>query len=145
VLDSLDEPTGAGQSIVPDETPKASSKHTSHYFIQPAAGLNWGILHGHNAVDIANACGTPVVAAAGGVVIDSSDSGGWNGGYGNFLYIQHPNGTKTKYAHLQTLEVSSGDEVSQGQEIGKMGDTGHSTGCHLHFEVNGAANPFAKK
>jgi murein DD-endopeptidase MepM/ murein hydrolase activator NlpD len=125
-------------------SPKALPK-LAHYFIQPAAGLNWGILHAHNAVDIANVCGTPVVAAADGAVVDRDDSGSWNGGYGNFIVIEHSNGTKTKYAHLETLTVGIGDEVSQGQNIGTIGNTGHVTGCHLHFEVYGAVNPFAKR
>jgi murein DD-endopeptidase MepM/ murein hydrolase activator NlpD len=117
----------------------------ARYFVQPASGLNWGTLHGRNAVDIANVCGTAVVAAASGVVIDGDGSGNWNGGYGNFIFVQHANGSKTKYAHLRSLQVSVGDEVSRGQEIGKMGNTGRSTGCHLHFEVYGATNPFARR
>ena len=124
---------------------------SARYFIQPASGLNWGILHDHNAVDIANSCGTPVKAAASGLVINDPDLGpgtaGWNGGYGDFVLIQHLNGTKTRYAHLSKIEVAVGTHVSQGDEIGLIGNTGHvqgETGCHLHFEVIGAPNPFAK-
>jgi len=119
-------------------------------FIMPAAGYNWGILHHYNAVDIANSCGTPVVASAEGLVVpddsipDTTD--GWNAGYGNFVLIEHPFGqsVKTRYAHLSKILVQVGDYVKQGQEIGLMGETGDATGCHVHFEVYGAENPFAK-
>lgn len=113
------------------------------YFIQPVDGWNWGILHKQNAVDIANACGTKVVAAAEGLVVDASDEG-WNGGYGEYIILEHLNGTRTRYAHLSALAVSIGDYVKQGQKIGEVGRSGEATGCHLHFEVEGAANPFAK-
>ena len=113
------------------------------YFIMPTYGFNWGILHDHNAVDIANNCGTPVVASAEGLVIDTASSG-YNGGYGNYVLIEHPNGVETRYAHLESLSVSIGDYVKQGQQIGLMGKTGDATGCHVHFEVLGAKNPFAK-
>lgn len=127
--------------------PSKSLPRLPHYFIQPTSGLNWGILHAHNAVDIANVCGTPVAAAADGIVV-AADQGGWNGGYGSYITIEHPNSTRTKYAHLQKVDVATGDEVRQGQVIGEIGNTGYVhgvTGCHLHFEVYGAANPFAKK
>jgi murein DD-endopeptidase MepM/ murein hydrolase activator NlpD len=115
------------------------------YFISPTIGLNWGRLHYNNAVDIANACGTPVWAAAAGVVVEASY--GWNGGYGNLIRISHPNGMQTYYAHLQTLLANVGAPVSQGEQIGTIGNTGRThgpTGCHLHFEVRGGANPFAR-
>ncbi len=113
------------------------------YFVMPTYGFNWGILHDHNAVDIANNCGTPVVASADGLVIDAASSG-YNGGYGSYIIIEHPNGVETRYAHLQSLSVSIGDYVKQSQQIGLMGQTGDATGCHVHFEVLGAKNPFAK-
>jgi murein DD-endopeptidase MepM/ murein hydrolase activator NlpD len=116
----------------------------------PAYGYDWGILHHYNAVDIAASCGTPVVAAAEGLVVPDDSFGdgvdGWNGGYGSFVLIEHPfgDGVRTRYAHLGKALVSIGDYVKQGQEIGIMGDTGEATGCHVHFEVYGAQNPFAK-
>jgi len=115
----------------------------SGYFIYPTTGWNWGQLHNNNAVDIASSCGTPVYAAADGIVI-SAVSGSWNGGYGTSIKIQHPNGTTTLYAHLSTINIGNGASVKQGDFIGKMGTTGKSTGCHLHFEVSGAKNPFVK-
>lgn len=111
------------------------------WLIAPTAGYDWGILHYNDAVDIANVCGTPIYAAAAGEVI-ISDAIGWNGGYGKNIEIQHPNGVKTHYAHASQLLVNVGDEVGQGQLIALMGTTGHSTGCHLHFEVIGSKNPF---
>ncbi len=121
-----------------------------NYFSLPAVGWNWGQLHNYNAVDIANQCGTPVYAAAEGLIIADPSLGdgssGWNNGYGVFVFIEHPNGTKTRYAHLDKALVKVGDYVKKGQEIGLMGNTGNTdgpTGCHLHFEVYGAKNPFA--
>ena len=115
----------------------------SGYFIMPAEGFNWGKLHDRNAVDIANSCGTKIVAAAEGLVVDFSTDA-WSSGYGHYVTLEHPNGTKTKYAHLAGVTVSIGDYVEQGAGLGTMGDTGDATGCHLHFEVEGARNPFAK-
>jgi murein DD-endopeptidase MepM/ murein hydrolase activator NlpD len=86
----------------------------------------------HPAIDIANKTGTPVYAAADGVV----EVAGWNsGGYGNMILIDHPNGMKTRYGHASKLLVSAGDEVKRGQVIMLMGETGHATGPHVHFEV----------
>jgi murein DD-endopeptidase MepM/ murein hydrolase activator NlpD len=115
------------------------------YFKEPAEGFNWGKLHTYNAVDIAASCGTPVNAAAEGLVVDTGE--GWNTGYGNYVIVEHPNGTETRYAHLQDVIASVGDYVKQGAQVGSMGNTGNVhgvTGCHLHFEVKGAQNPFAR-
>ena len=119
-------------------------------FVKPAEGFNWGKLHHYNAVDISNSCGTPVVASAEGLVVPDDSFGDgrgtWNGGYGNFVLIEHPFGdaVRTRYAHLSKILVDIGDYVKQGQEIGLMGESGEATGCHVHFEVYGAQNPFAK-
>ncbi len=125
------------------ETVKVKSGVSNGYYTMPAAGKNWGILHGHNGVDIANKCGTAVNAAADGIV--ASVGQGWNGGYGTDVVLKHDNGTETLYAHLQAASVSQGDEVKQGALLGQMGKTGKATGCHLHVEVHGAKNPFAFK
>jgi murein DD-endopeptidase MepM/ murein hydrolase activator NlpD len=114
-----------------------------YYYIIPTTGFNWGILHNVNAVDIANRCDTPVLAAAEGLVETVS----YDNSYGKHIKIQHPNNTETLYAHLNQVQVKEGDYVMQGQLIGLMGNTGYvvgSSGCHLHFEVRGAKNPFAK-
>lgn len=113
------------------------------YFMQPASGYNWGRIHGRNAVDLANSCGTPIYAAADGTVA-IADSTGYNGGFGKFIKINHPNGTETLYAHASSLLAYIGQYVTQGQQIAVMGSTGRSTGCHVHFEVHGAKNPLAK-
>ncbi|MDP2704598.1 MAG: M23 family metallopeptidase [bacterium] len=116
------------------------------YFTLPAKGWNWGALHYDNAVDIADECGSPVYAAAEGLVKEESEEGYWNEGYGNYVVIGHPNGTETKYAHTEKNLARVGDYVAQGNQIATIGNTGKTdgpTGCHLHFEVKGAKNPFA--
>ncbi|HEU5114585.1 MAG TPA: M23 family metallopeptidase, partial [Candidatus Paceibacterota bacterium] len=85
--------------------------------------------------------GTPIHAAASGVVIIAR-SGGYNGGYGSYVVISHPNGTQTLYAHMSKVIAHQGDAVEQGDLIGLVGSTGKSTGPHVHFEVRGAVNPF---
>ncbi|MDO8504446.1 MAG: peptidoglycan DD-metalloendopeptidase family protein, partial [Candidatus Liptonbacteria bacterium] len=117
------------------------------YFLMPANGYDWGKLHNNNAVDIANACGTEVKSSAEGLVVDFGSPIYFNGGYGGYALVEHPNGTKTRYAHLAEVTAQLGTYIEQGQKIGKMGSTGNvhgPTGCHLHFEVYGARNPFAK-
>jgi len=112
------------------------------YYLRPIeGGVKSQGLHGYNAVDLASYCGAPILAAATGDVIISR-SYGWNGGYGNYIVIDHPNGTQTLYAHLSQNIVTSGWHVVKGQVIGYEGSTGKSTGCHVHFEVRGAKNPF---
>jgi murein DD-endopeptidase MepM/ murein hydrolase activator NlpD len=98
-------------------------------------------IHGHNAVDLASSYGTNIMAAADGTVIVAK-IGGWNGGYGNYVVINHPNGTQTLYAHMSSISVSVGQGVTQGESIGRMGETGDATGVHVHFEIRGAPNPF---
>jgi LysM repeat protein len=109
--------------------------------------LNGGIitqgLHGWNGVDIGAPKGTSIYASAAGTVILVKGGGGWNGGYGNYVVIAHDNGTQTLYAHMSQVLTTQGATVAQGDTIGKVGSTGASTGFHLHFEVRGAANPFA--
>lgn len=98
-------------------------------------------LHGYNGVDLASSCGTSVLASAGGTVIVAR-SAGWNGGYGLYAVVTHANNTQTLYAHLSSLAVGAGDLITQGTAIGTLGSTGNSTGCHVHFEIRGAKNPF---
>ncbi|HZQ27640.1 MAG TPA: peptidoglycan DD-metalloendopeptidase family protein [Acidimicrobiales bacterium] len=96
-------------------------------------GPRWGGFH--PGIDIATAYGTPIHAAKGGTVIFA----GWQSGYGNYTCIDHGGGFSTCYAHQSQIAVSDGQQVSQGQVIGYEGNTGYSTGPHLHFEtrVNG--------
>ncbi len=112
------------------------------YYLRPIiGGKETQGLHGYNAVDLGTPPGTPVMAAANGTVTVSRTYG-YNGGYGLYVVISHPNGTQTLYAHLSSVIVSVGQQVVQGQVIGYSGTSGKSTGPHLHFEVRGAANPF---
>lgn len=112
------------------------------YFGRPISGgrRSQG-LHGFNAVDLANGCRNPVFASAPGDVLVARNFG-WNGGYGKYVVVAHPNGTQTVYAHLSSVLVSVGQYLPQGWNIGTVGTTGHSTGCHVHFEIRGARNPF---
>ena len=142
----LDAPVIPAKKPAPGKTkviPGSSGPTYAGYYARPLVGSRKTQgLHGHNGVDLAGVpVGSPVLAAANGTVIVSK-TGGWNGGYGNYVVIAHPNGTQTLYGHLNTVSVERGTQVSQGQKIGGMGNTGHSTGPHLHFEVRGATNPF---
>jgi murein DD-endopeptidase MepM/ murein hydrolase activator NlpD len=94
---------------------------------------------GHPGIDIAAGLGVPVWAASAGTVTIAQ--GGWNGGYGNVVMIDHNNGYLTVYGHLSQINVSACEGVAAGQGIGLAGSTGNSTGPHLHFEIrqNGVA------
>jgi murein DD-endopeptidase MepM/ murein hydrolase activator NlpD len=139
-----------------------STTNADKFFIFPVHGTRTQGLHGYNAVDVGNKCGTPIYAAADGVVTIAKTTksrarlgAAVFGGYGNHIDIKHSNGTVTLYAHLQSVFVEVGQSVKQGQQIGLMGGgfeyvngkllrmqgAGKSTGCHLHFEVRGARNP----
>ncbi|HIK28517.1 MAG: peptidoglycan DD-metalloendopeptidase family protein [Oscillatoriaceae bacterium SKW80] len=127
--------------------PKGSAVFTG--YIWPAKGVltsgygwRWGRMH--KGIDIAGPVGTPIVAAAPGVITYAR----WNeGGYGNLVEITHPDGSVTLYAHNDRILVREGQEVEQGQQVAEMGSTGFSTGPHLHFEIHppgqGAVNPLA--
>lgn len=124
------------------------NKFLKNNFMIPTTGHNWGRLHGNNGVDIANACSNQIYAPEEGMVIESVTNGKWNGGYGNFVRIRHPNSVVTKYAHTKKNITKVGDYVLQGDPIAYIGNTGEvqgATGCHLHFEVEGAVNPFATR
>ncbi len=130
-------PSTSGRAIA-----QRSGPDISGYFVRPIAGgrKTQGI-HGYNGVDLAASCGDTVYAAAAGSVIVAR-AYGWNGGYGNYIVISHANGTQTLYGHNEGVWVTPGQYVAQGQAIGSVGSTGRSTGCHVHFEVRGARNPF---
>ncbi|MFA6963738.1 MAG: LysM peptidoglycan-binding domain-containing M23 family metallopeptidase [Patescibacteria group bacterium] len=94
--------------------------------------ISRGVGRSHTGIDYVVSVGTPVRSAASGVVIQVST--GWSGGYGNEIVVSHGNGVATRYAHLSQISVSPGDSVSAGETIGLSGNSGRSTGPHLHFE-----------
>lgn len=139
--------------LKPKTSPQTkSSKHIvaypsySDYYTNPVPGsLKTQGIHGYNGVDLAAPIGTSVYAAAEGTVIVSKFrtlSNPWFGGYGNYVIIEHSNGTQTLYGHMNAVYVAVGVRVDKGQSVGEVGNTGKSTGAHLHFEVRGAKNPF---
>jgi len=102
----------------------------------------------HSGIDMAGGGinGASIFAIGSGTVIVANGGGQWYGGYGNYVVIDHGGGFSSLYAHMMngTVAVSKGQEVKQGQTIGRVGSTGWSTGPHLHFEIrkNGTAvNP----
>ncbi|NUT56501.1 MAG: peptidoglycan DD-metalloendopeptidase family protein [Thermoleophilia bacterium] len=109
-----------------------------HGVLTSGFGWRWGRMH--EGIDLAVPNGTPVVAAAAGTVIVA----GWMGGYGNLVVIDHGGGISTAYGHNTSVTVGVGQQVAQGQLIAYSGNTGHSTGPHVHFEVRvngGAVDP----
>ena len=111
---------GTGDFMVP----------VSSYTFTSGFKMRWGRLHG--GVDLAVPEGTPVYAADNGKVIVAGNLGD---GYGNYIILDHQNGYKTLYAHNSELLVSVGDVVAQGEQIALSGNTGNSTGPHVHFEI----------
>ncbi|MEZ4608261.1 MAG: M23 family metallopeptidase [Deinococcales bacterium] len=85
----------------------------------------------HYGVDLAAPLGTDILAARAGIVSEAR----WIGGYGNVVYVNHNDGTQTRYAHMSQINVTAGQQVLQGTVLGKVGSTGVSTGPHLHFEL----------
>lgn len=102
---------------------KSGFRYTSGY------GPRWGRMH--EGTDFASAYGTPIYATADGVVIHAD----WMSGYGRLVKIQHEFGIETRYAHMSKIRVKVGQRVSRGDRIGDMGNSGRSTGTHLHYEV----------
>jgi murein DD-endopeptidase MepM/ murein hydrolase activator NlpD len=101
-------------------------------------GYRWGRMH--EGIDLGCAYGAPLYAAAAGTVVYA----GWMGGYGNLVVIDHGGGISTAYGHNTSVAVATGQSVSQGQVVAYSGNTGNSTGPHIHFEVRvngGAVDP----
>ena len=130
------------------ERPRTAPTGTFHnpmlvgtYIVTSRPGWRWG--RTHEGIDMAASVGTDVFASDGGTVIRA----GWYAGYGNCVEIEHGNGWMTRYGHLSYIGVHTGQKVYQGQYIADVGNTGHSTGPHLHFEIrlNGSfVNPDTK-
>ncbi|OGD23545.1 hypothetical protein A2Z10_00645 [Candidatus Azambacteria bacterium RBG_16_47_10] len=154
-------PTAIARASTPSQS--AAQTASNKYFIFPTSGRKSQGYHGNNGVDIANQCGTPIYAAADGIVTAvltttsrARTGSAVYGGFGNHVRIKHANGSETLYAHLENIYVFKGQEVKQGSMIALMGGgfeavngrwvrmegAGKSTGCHLHFEVHGAKNPY---
>ena len=111
------------ESLPLDHPVRGAHRRTSGF------GPRWGRMH--SGMDFAGARGTPIHATASGVVTFA----GRQSGYGKLIKIQHPFGFETRYAHLNSIDVTVGERVSRGERIGGMGTTGRSTGVHLHYEI----------
>src|SRR5829696_535491 len=128
-------------AIVPGPTGQPSAAGfiwPVHGVLTSGFGWRWGRMH--EGIDLAVPMGTPVVAAAAGTVIVA----GWMGGYGNLVVVDHGGGIATAYGHNTSVTGGVGQQVAQGQLIAYSGNTGHSTGPHVHFEVRingGAVDP----
>ncbi len=107
----------------------------SNFRFTSGFGQRWGRLHA--GTDFAGPIGTPIFTTADGVVTHA----GWSSGYGRLIKIQHEFGIETRYAHLNSIKVSVGQRVSRGDRIGDMGNSGRSTGPHLHYEVRVGGAP----
>lgn len=124
--------------LVGTKEPDTFIKPMNHITVSSNFGSRWG--RQHQGVDFSSPVGTPVMASRSGKVTYA----GWMSGYGYCVLIRHEDGYQTRYAHLNSIHVSVGQSVSQGDKIALSGNTGRSTGPHLHFEIikNGAAvNP----
>ncbi|MDM5314499.1 peptidoglycan DD-metalloendopeptidase family protein [Fictibacillus sp. b24] len=118
-----------GTKVIPSKGTGTLSWPAVGGYISSHKGSRWG--RQHKGMDIARPSERSILAADNGTVA----SAGWDGDYGNKIIINHNNGMKTIYAHLNSISVSTGDVVQKGSKIGVMGSTGQSTGVHLHFEV----------
>jgi murein DD-endopeptidase MepM/ murein hydrolase activator NlpD len=119
--------------------PLASVNVTQYFGNTPFASANPQVYNGggHNGVDFSAKVGTPLLAAAAGTVVGTGDTDRACSGvsYGKWVLIRHTNGLTTLYAHLSVIQVSAGQAVTAGEKIGLSGNTGYSTGPHLHFTV----------
>lgn len=129
----LEEPTSEilikGTKVIPSRGEGSFAWPAVGGYISSKQGQRWGKLH--KGIDIARPSNPTIKAADNGKV----KFAGWSGGYGNKVVIDHQNGYETVYAHLSSINVSVGQSVSKGTQLGIMGSTGNSTGVHLHFEI----------
>lgn len=132
ILDGLDRMNM--YRIAVEKSPFAMPLTTSFRYTS-GFGRRWGRMH--EGTDLAGAYGSPIYATADGVVTHS----GWENGYGNLVTIKHEFGLETRYGHMSKTRVKVGQKVSRGDRIGDMGNTGRSTGTHLHYEVRVNGTP----
>ncbi len=109
------------------------------YFISSKFGkrILKGKVSNHTGVDLAAPCGTKVTSAADGnvILVVNNNRNCTSCGYGNYVIVEHKNGFRTVYGHLTSISVSNGQKLNSGDKVGTVGNTGHSYGCHLHFEI----------
>ncbi len=135
ILEGLD--TMNMYRIAAEKTPFALPLKSAFRFTS-GFGSRWG--RQHAGTDFAGTYGTPIYATADGVVVHAD----WQSGYGRLVRIKHDFGIETRYAHLSEIRVNKGDRVSRGDRIGDMGNSGNTTGTHLHYEIRqsgDAVNP----
>ncbi|MFC9294486.1 M23 family metallopeptidase [Streptomyces sp. NPDC057011] len=134
----------AAQSAVAAAAAKAGlwDKPVEKYTLSATFGKGGSMWsHKHSGQDFAVPTGTPVHAAAAGVVVKAGPNGGGDGpAYGNAIVIKHANNTYSQYAHLSRIQVKIGQKVSVEQQIALSGNTGNSSGPHLHFEIRTTPN-----
>ncbi|MEA3576312.1 M23 family metallopeptidase [Peribacillus frigoritolerans] len=121
--------TRKGTKVIPSQGSGTYSWPADGGYISSKQGQRWGKLH--KGIDIARPATRTIKAADHGII----ETAGNSGGYGNKITINHNNGYKTVYAHLDSIDVIAGQKIEKGMKIGMMGSTGHSTGVHLHFEI----------
>jgi murein DD-endopeptidase MepM/ murein hydrolase activator NlpD len=125
-LDTLQD----GAIAIPSDKPVKTAAFTSGFGVRSDPFRHGAAMH--PGIDLAGPSGTPIYATADGTVLRA----GWNsGGYGNLVELDHGRGIATRYGHMSAILVHNGDRITRGQLIGRMGSTGRSTGCHLHYEV----------
>ncbi len=129
VVEPKNEVTVIGTKEMPSRGVGSFQWPTVGGYVSSPMGARWGRMH--RGIDIARPSARTILASDNGVVT----AVGWDGSYGNRIIVNHNNGYQTLYAHLASMDVKVGQTVAQGQKIGVMGTTGHSTGIHLHFEV----------
>ena len=148
-LASADTPITSGtQLIIPNGTKPYVARQVAMYrgpvpvnAVKGSGSFGWPVgghltqqfWHGHRAIDVGARAGSPIVSADSGYVIKASH--GWNSGYGSMVMVDHGNGFVTLYAHMNTIYVRQGENVAKGEQLGTVGNTGRSTGPHLHFEI----------
>ena len=137
--DYCDNATGSSKSSTPQPGNTTLVPPPAGKFASPIPGYSGSITNcwrkpGHTGIDFATPTGTPILAANNGIVVEAGDGGD----AGNYVMLKHDNGLWTNYQHLSSVGVGVGNMVRAGQEIGKSGNTGYSTGPHLHFSITDA-------